>query len=218
MVTRSIAATTHGRYLVAAPAHSQGAPILVAFHGYAELAEAALDRTRSIPGADAWILVSIQGLNRFYRSRTQQVIAGWMTSQDRELAIGDNIAYVSSVIDSVAAEWRAGRTLVFTGFSQGVAMVFRAACGSARPVTAVASLGGDIPPELDRQALARIPSVLVGRGLRDDWYTEAKHEADLARLRDAGVSVESVTFDGGHEWTPAFSAIAGSFLKRLQPA
>lgn len=217
MLTRTIAANTHGRYIVVPPGRAEGAPILVACHGYGELAEAALDRIRSIPGADAWLLVSIQGLNRFYRGRTQEVVAGWMTSQDRELAIADNLAYVSAVVDLVATEWRAGSTLVFTGFSQGVAMAFRAACASPRPVTAVVILGGDVPPELDREALGRIPAALVGRGHRDEWYTHAKSEGDLQRLRDAGVDIEHVVVDAAHEWTPAFSAVAASFLKRWRP-
>ncbi len=38
--------------------------------------------------------------------------------------------------------------------------------------------------------------------------------ADAARLREAGVDVGTVVLDGGHEWTPAFSAEAGAFLKR----
>ena len=99
MIERTIATTTHGRYLVAPSTAS--APLLVAFHGYAELAEAALDRLRAIPGADRWTLLSIQGLNRFYQRRTNDVIAGWMTRQDRELAIADNLAFVSSVLDAV---------------------------------------------------------------------------------------------------------------------
>jgi predicted esterase len=243
MLTRTIAATTHGRYIVVPGARPEGAPLLVAYHGYAELAEAALERIQSIPGADHWLLLSIQGLNRFYRGRTRNdkasgvargagapqteragagrgapatdVVAGWMTSQDRELAIADNIEYVSAVVRSVTTEWRTSATLVFSGFSQGVAMAYRAACASPRPIAAVMALGGDVPPDLDRTHLARIPAALVGRGQRDEWYTNQKCAGDLVRLQAAGVGVTQVTLDAGHEWTPAFSAAAASFLTRL---
>ena len=103
---RMIAVTSHGRYLVAAPVHlppanveavpaapSQSVPVLVGFHGYAEDAATHLTRLRTIPGADRWLVVSVQGLHRFYRGRSQDVVASWMTRQDRELMIADNIAY-----------------------------------------------------------------------------------------------------------------------------
>lgn len=217
MILRTIAAATHGRYLVVPPTdHEAESGLLVGFHGYAELAAAAMQRLQTIPGSSAWQLVAIQGLNRFYRRRSEDVVAGWMTREDRELAIADNIMYVAKVIDAVGQEWATGNPLVFVAFSQGTAMAYRAACGSVRSVHGVISLGGDVPPELDRAALARIPAALIGRGSRDEWYTESKLDQDSQRLREAGVDVSVVPLDAGHEWTTAFADAAGSFLKRLQ--
>jgi predicted esterase len=217
MIPRTIAATTHGRYLVVPPASLEApAGLLVGFHGYAEPAAAALERLQTIPDAGHWRVVSIQGLNRFYRGRSTDVVASWMTREDRELVIADNVSYVSAVIDAATREWGAEGPLVLAGFSQGVAMAYRAASGSARAVSGVISLGGDVPPELDRAVLARIPAALVGRGSRDDWYTDQKLGADVARLRDAGVAVTVVTLDAGHEWTDAFSVAASDFLTRVR--
>src|SRR5213592_4122020 len=105
MEERTVAATTHGRYLVVPPANREAAPILVGFHGYAEAAEHHADRLRAIPGADRWLIVSIQGLNRFYQRRTNEVVAGWMTRQHRDLVIQDNVRYVASVIELACREW-----------------------------------------------------------------------------------------------------------------
>ena len=210
MIERTIAATTHGRYLVE-PA-PPGAPILAGFHGYGELAEAALQRLRAIPGADRWTIVSIQALNRFYQRRNNEVVAGWMTRQDRELAIADNREYVSRVIESVAREWSASRAMVFSGFSQGVAMAFRAAAASTTPVAGVIAAGGDVPPEIPRDRLAAVRAVVLCRGIRDEWYTTEKFAADRQRLGDAGVSVTAVEFDGGHEWSRDAIAAASQFL------
>jgi predicted esterase len=198
-----------------APSARDAASLLVGFHGYAELADAAMERMQTIPGAGDWHLVSVQGLHRFYRGRTRDVVASWMTSQDRELAIADNIRYANSVVDEAIREWRAGNHLVFTAFSQGVAMAYRAACGSQRTVSGVVTLGGDIPPELDQAALARIPAALIGRGSRDEWYTQPKLDADVSRLQAAGVSVTVVTIDAAHEWTAEFSGAAATFLRGL---
>jgi predicted esterase len=200
---------THGRYLVL-PGASSDAPLLLGFHGYGETAEDELRRLQTIPGIDRWAVVSIQGLHQFYRRSTNEVVASWMTRQNRELAIGDNIVYVQSVVNTLSQD--SPTTLVLTGFSQGVATAFRAAASLKQPVTAVIACGGDIPPELEPNALARIPRVLIGRGVRDEWYTSEKQAADEERLRSAGVPVQSVVVNAGHEWTAEFSEISSQFL------
>jgi predicted esterase len=209
----AIAAGTHGRYVVAPPFTSGPAPLLIGFHGYGELAEKQLERLQAIPGAERWLIVSIQGLNRFYQRRNNEVVAGWMTRQDRELAIADNIAYIASVMDAVTREWPTTPTLVYTGFSQGVAMTYRAAATSTRPVSAVITVGGDVPPELEPSALGRLSRALVCRGAADDWYTDEIFEKDLRRLRAAGVRVRPVDFSGGHEWNDEVIRAASEFLR-----
>jgi predicted esterase len=216
VIERSLAAATHGRYLVDEPSTPGPWTLLVGFHGYAESAETELERLRLIPGAGSRLLVSIQGLHRFYRGRNEDVVAGWMTRQDRTLAIADNLEYTAAVLDAVSREWKTDGRVVFTGFSQGVAMAFRTAASTrvAGSVVAVIALGGDVPPELDAAALARIPAVLIGRGTNDPWYDSHTFEADVRRLGIAGVIVEAAAVDAGHEWTDAFSRAAGAFLSR----
>lgn len=209
---RTIETQTHGRYLVL-PGSDSGQPLLVGFHGYGETAEDELNRLREIPGSDRWTLVSVQGLHQFYRRRTNEIVASWMTRQNRELAIADNIAYVARVIRALSDERSAGSTLVLAGFSQGVAMAFRAAVTLDRPIAGVIACGGDVPPELDASALARIPSVLIGRGVRDEWYTAEKLASDERRLRAAGVVVETAVLDAAHDWTPEFAGAGARFIE-----
>lgn len=200
MIERSIAVVTHGRYLMAAPAAPGPAPILAGFHGYAEDAEMQLARLRALPGSERCLIVSIQGLHSFYNRRTNQVVASWMTKQNREEAIDDNIAYVKTCLDTVAAEWQSSRTAVFAGFSQGVAMAFRAAAHFEHRVAGVIAAGGDVPPELTSDALSRIPRVLIGRGSGDALYSVEQFTRDESRLREAGANVHTLLFSGGHEW------------------
>ncbi|MCC7043881.1 MAG: phospholipase [Acidobacteria bacterium] len=205
----SIAAEIHGRHLVARPSTGGPAPILVGFHGYAESADVQLDRLRQIPGSQRWLIVSVQALHRFY-TRDRQVVASWMTSQDREAAIADNLRYVAATLASVERRWPCSTEIVFAGFSQGVSMAFRAAASLDRPARVLA-VAGSLPPELDARALARLESVTFCRGSADDRYPRQDFANEQARLTSAGVSVRSVEFDGGHVWPADLgSRIAGS--------
>jgi predicted esterase len=191
--------------------------MLIGFHGYAEDAEAQLERLRAVPESARWLTVSIQALHPFYRRRTDRVVASWMTRQDREWAIIDNAAYVATSIDAVAAEWPTLPAVVFAGFSQGVAMAFRAAVHTNRPVAGVVAAGGDIPPELTTSALKGVPAVLLARGTSDDWYTGEKFAADERRLRECSVSVRALEFNGGHEWSTEVIAAASDLLRESYP-
>jgi predicted esterase len=213
---RIIAATVHGRYLAMPPANPGPAPILVGFHGYAEDAETQLERLRAIPESARWLCVSIQALHPFYQRRTDRVVANWMTRQHRELAMADNAAYVASCIDAVAAEWPTLPAAVFAGFSQGVAMAFRAAALSTGRVAGVVAVGGDIPPELTPAALQRVSAALIARGTSDEWYTSEKFAQDERRLRECSVSVRAIEFEGGHEWSSEMVAAASEFLDDFQ--
>lgn len=211
MNTRTIPTTTHGRYLVDIPAHSRAT--LVGFHGYQENAAVTFEILRQVTAGRPIGVVSVQGLHRFY-TRANDVVASWMTKEDRELAITDNVAYVAQVMTAVADEFGITRPLVYAGFSQGVAMAYRAAVMVPRPADAVMALAGDLPPDVARLARA-VPRVLLGRGTDDTWYTAEKAAADLAVLRPAGVEVREQVFEGGHVWAPAFISRAGQFLDEL---
>lgn len=206
---RGIEARVHGRYLVRVPDVPRPWPMLVGFHGYAEDAAIHLDELARIPGTSAWLIVSVQGLHRFY-TRSERVVASWMTSQDRELAIGDNVDYVGRVLAEVRSRHQPGAPLVFAGFSQGGAMAYRAA--AHHRADALIILAADVPPDVAAATAVRLPPTLIGRGTDDPAYSRAQQVADLDVLRGRGVSVQVCTFDGGHEWTDAFREAAGEVL------
>jgi predicted esterase len=173
-----------------------------------------LDHLRRVRGDQRWLLVSIQALNRFY-SRAGTVVASWMTREDRELAIADNLAYVTSVIASVRRTHRANGTLAYAGFSQGVAMAYRAAAfvsGQGIPVASAAILlAGDIPPDVVPR-LTALPPLLLGRGREDELYTANMAAIDRDRFHAAGIQPTWHEFDGGHVWGDSFVGQARDFL------
>jgi predicted esterase len=211
---REIAALVHGRYLLEAPPDPAGCPLVVGFHGYGENADRHLEELRRLPGASRWVLCAVQALHPFY-NRTGEVIASWMTRQQREHAIQDNLRYVAGVVAEVKLELPLSERLAYLGFSQGAAMAYRAAAGSGHSCQAVVVLGGDLPPELEARDLAHFPPVLLGRGSSEEWYDAAKMEHDVELLRKRGVDVRPFVFQGGHEWTNEFRGEAGRFLEEV---
>ena len=184
MDIRTVITGTHGRYLVDIPDPSRGT--LVGFHGYQENAAMTFDVLRQIAGERSIGVISIQGLHRFY-TRANDVVASWMTKEDRELAIADNVAYVAKVLAAVADEHGIARPLIYAGFSQGAAMAYRAAVLGQRHCDGVIALAGDVPPDVAPLA-SSLPRVLLGHGAEDKWYTGEHAAKDRAVLQQAGVT------------------------------
>jgi predicted esterase len=214
---RHAAATVHGRYLVMPHDRPGAERWLVGFHGYAQSADEMIAPfQRTAPAG--WRVVSVQALHPFYAKRSSEIVAGWMTRQDREHAIADNVGYVDAVIEQLVLEFGEPRALVFAGFSQGVAMAYRAAMRGRRPASAILTCGGDVPPELLAGATRAWPRVLATTGRRDDWYTPGRLEADVAALRERGARAEPLVFEGGHEWTAELAAAGARLLGELEGA
>ncbi len=221
-VEREIAVLTHGRYLLEPSADERPAGLLVGCHGYAENADRHLDKLRRIPGVERWHRLAVQGLHRFYNPKARdfdpqnpEVLASWMTRQARELAIDDNVRYLTSVIAEVVRDLGSCDRLVFAGFSQGVAMAYRATARSGFPCHGLIALAGDVPPDVAAIEHDAFPPVLLGCGTEDQLYTPEAMKRDLETLDRMGVEVEPCVFDGGHVWSPEFYRAAGSFLARV---
>jgi predicted esterase len=210
--TRLIAARVRGRVLVRPAKTARPIGHLLGFHGYLESAATQLARLEEIPGCDAWTLVSVQGLHRVYRGRSNETVASWMTSQDRDVMIADNLAYVQAVADDLGI--RGGTMpIVCAGFSQGGAMAFRAAVRGGLVASGIICIGADVPPELMADDSTRFPPVLFVRGARDEWLTQEKFDADAAALRARGADLRALVIDAGHEWTIEASRAAAEFLR-----
>ena len=169
---------------------------LVGFHGYQENAAIHLDVLRRIAGRPAASnLISIQALNRFY-TRANVVVAGWMTKEDRELAIADNIAYVAAVLDEVAER---GRHHAAADLRR---LLARRGHGlSGRGVRAAAVR------RRDRARRRRAAGCRAGRGRlaarpAGPWHRRTRGTRKRRRppiwstLRGAGVTVDEHVFDG----------------------
>jgi predicted esterase len=187
MDVHSIAALVHGRYLVDRPDDSGPFPILVGFHGYAERGEHMLEVLQRIRGDRRWLLVSVQALNRFY-TRSQEVVGSWMTREDRELAIADNIAYVAAVVAAVRRDYPTTTHVVYAGFSQGVAMAYRALAFAAAGADAGRQSVAPGPGEAPLPGLKPGPAGVSQPGLKPGPAGVARHPGPSEHAGGPGFS------------------------------
>jgi len=218
-----VEAIVHGRSLVRESATPAG--VIALFHGYAQSAEDALDDIEGTPGLERWTIVAIQALHPFYArggrdAGGDKVVAGWMTRQDRDLAVADNVAYVDRAIDAALGSPSRldSRSLIFIGFSQGASMAYRAAMLGRHEPAGIVALAGDIPPEVRAAQRRMWPRVLIGVGDGEHWYTDPKLESDVNFLMSAGASAQVARFAGKHEWTQEFRNALGTFLEMVVPS
>lgn len=212
-----VATTTHGRVLLDRPAGNGPWPVLMGFHGYAESAAVHLPQLARLDPRHQWLRVSVQGLHRFYARAAVEVVASWMTREDREHAIADNIGYALAVHDLVRRQETVRAPLVVVGFSQGAAQAYRMALAAGPACAGVVVLGGDLPPDVAARA-HELPPVLIGRGHHDQWYSAAALADDAATLRQAGAAWSACEFEGGHEWAEVFVTAAAQWIAQRRRA
>lgn len=173
----------------------------VVLHGYGQLARYFL---RKFEGMEGGLLIAApEGLSRFYMDDGHsRVGATWMTREDREHEIADQISYLDRLADTLLATCPPGTPMNVLGFSQGVATACRwLGLGHARAQQLVL-WGGNLPPDLPAGAwTARLSATrtLLVHGDRDPIVPGSVLAANEVVLRGAGVPHESLRHDGGHE-------------------
>jgi predicted esterase len=153
-------------------------------------------------------IIAPEALSRYYLDDTRggshatsAVGATWMTREDRESEIADQVSYLDALSDAVSAAVPPGATrLTVLGFSQGVATVCRwIDRGRTRPDRLIC-WGGAVPDDvrLGTGAPLRHPSLWLVAGSRDIYATADRVAQQQSVLRAAGVAFSWLSFDGGH--------------------
>jgi predicted esterase len=178
--------------------------VWIVTHGYGELAAEFAARFAPVDDGTR-LIVAPEALSRFYHAapaapapQTRGTVgASWMTREDRESEIADQVAYLDAVHDDIFA--RVPRDSVrFTvlGFSQGVATVCRWLTRSRTPIDRLVCWAGTIPD--DALAHLRGLPLTVVTGSRD-IYAPPERVAEIAgQLTTAGLQFRHLEFTGGH--------------------
>jgi predicted esterase len=178
--------------------------VWIVAHGYGQLGGTFVREFAPVDDGTR-LVVAPEALSRFYvedASRSGHAAAAvggsWMTREDRESEIGDQVAYLDALYDTVFARVPRERVrLTVLGFSQGVATIARWLVRTTRPVDRTVIWAGYIPDDVLAGAWHPKNLTLVG-GTRDRFAVAAKIDAQLDALRAAEIPFSTLTFEGGH--------------------
>lgn len=187
-------------YLLGDARHAQ--EVWIVCHGYGQLAGKFIRSFEAIAAPNR-VIVAPEALHRFYLdpppapAAERRVGATWMTREDREFDIRDNVGYLDAVVAHVATA--ATKQVRVLGFSQGCAAVFRwAVLGSTR-IDDLIFWSGEVPPDVDiAQAAQRLANtrITIVHGEQDELAASARPQLEL--LETAGIRYELHRHGGGH--------------------
>ena len=174
-------------------------------HGYGQLAGSFVRFFADIAKRGS-LVVAPEALNRFYLlspesapARERPVGATWMTREDRESEVSDYVEYLDALSDEVISERHVEINVL--GFSQGAATATRWALNGRPRIDRLVLWGGLMPPDVDlARGMVRLRDtrVTLVAGTRDHYISEDILAAERARIEAAGITCESIRFDGGH--------------------
>lgn len=197
------------RYYVLGTPGPRTKEVWIACHGYGQLAASfakALEPLHDDGGRR--VVVVPEALSRFYLDDPNKrhgpdspVGAAWMTREDREREIADNIAYLDDLTTEVWRDIGPSVPIVALGFSQGVATVCRWAALGRTKIQRLILWGGTLPNDLPTGRGSQLfggAEVVLVAGRRDPAVSPAAIDRDVADLGGQGVSARVVRFEGGH--------------------
>jgi predicted esterase len=218
---RHITVPKTARYAIMGSFDSRVKEVWIVCHGYGQLAGRFLSRFAPLERDDR-LFIAPEALSRHYVASPDTVHrpdspvgASWMTREDRDAEIEDQIKYLELLYGEVFTHIdRDSVRLWVVGFSQGVATVTRWLARGRITADRVVIWAGMIPPELGasggRMLSARAPVTMVA-GSSDEFLTPKVLAAQEAKLRELGISYTRIGFDGGHDISaPALLELAAT--------
>lgn len=197
---RSIVVQRTARFHTLGGAHD-AAEILLVLHGYGHLARFFLNAFNGLE--EGRTIVAPEALSRFYTDGSfTRVGASWMTREDREHEIADQIGYLDALVDLLRSECRKARRIRALGFSQGVSTLCRWSMQGRTALDHVVIWGGSMPPEIDTARLKerwKNTRIDLVHGTDDPVVKEDVLLRNEAAVRAAGIAFETHRFHGGHE-------------------
>ena len=173
--------------------------LLIALHGYGQLATEWIENFNYLD-PEKYFVVCPEGPHRYYqRGRRGQVVANWMTTEDRLVDIKNYVAYLNTVYENVTTNYQFDRH-VLLGFSQGGATASRWMELGKHKFQLFILWGSVFPPDMQQQFDSPLDTsknyFVVGNN--DEYFDQKRISKHYKFLNEVGMNFELINFDGNH--------------------
>ena len=206
MLKKSISVSKKARYYQIGETKKSITTVFFVLHGYAMLSEFFIQKFQNLLDGET-LIIAPEALNRFYiDGNYNRVGASWMTKEERESDIEENIQYLDSLFEDICDEiGHKNFNLNILGFSQGGATACRWVFASKIEVANLILWAGDIPAdtliEKNRSKWQSINTHLV-MGKQDHLINDAMKEKFLSVVYDYKLDYKLTQYEGDHRIFP----------------
>ncbi|MCH6234605.1 alpha/beta hydrolase [Cognataquiflexum rubidum] len=176
--------------------------IIIALHGYGQLAEYFLKKFEPLFREDRLVVVPEATNYAYQQGFSGRVGAIWMTSHERETAIENNNHYLNEILESVLIKYKQKPVVKVIGFSQGAATASRWVSQLSFKVDTLVLWSGGFAHDLDVSRAAqnlKDTKVVVVLGDSDPMITSESIQKQNEFIASLPFEVERLEFKGGHD-------------------
>lgn len=194
-----IQTTRTSRYFSLEIGPSEAENLWIVLHGYGQNAEYFIQHFRDFKPKNS-LIIAPEGLSKFYLNGFDgRVGASWMTKEDRENEIADQLIYLDNLLAKI--DPNASLKLNLLGFSQGAAVACRWYQKTNRKVENLVIWGAGLPIETDANMAHKYEAcnTLFVLGDQDEFIKEERLTQYYQTLQDLSFRHSVITYKGAHK-------------------
>lgn len=172
--------------------------LIYVLHGYAQLSTYFIQKFEDIANL-GYCVIAPEGLHRFYlKGASGRVGASWMTKEDRESDIQDNMAYLNQLHLEISSNQHY-ETVTVLGFSQGGATAARWLGSSPFTFTKLILWACIFPPDMEKDLKIKQPNLKTFFVIGDqDEFFQGKEQDDM-RNYYSEMNFSVILYRGSHQ-------------------
>jgi predicted esterase len=168
--------------------------LLIVLHGYGQLAEFFIRKFNGVP--ENYLVIAPEGMHRFYLNGTSgRVGASWMTKEDRESDIRDNLIWLNQLLNELKAKKKFEK-IILLGFSQGGATAARWYYSSKNEINHLILWASVFPPDLEKPENSNNSENYFVIGTEDEFYNSEAQKSEIEFYQKIGF--QTLQFKGKH--------------------
>lgn len=206
MIKKTLQIEKKARYFQLGNPGNDTSIVWVVLHGYGMLSEFFIQKFKKLENKNTLILAP-EALNRFYIDTNYgRVGASWMTKDERQDDIKENIKYLNSLMDQIIKEIGHNRFKInVLGFSQGGATACRWLFKSGLKFENLIMWAGDIPKDTlteDNRLKWNDMNTHLVMGKKDELINEEMKAKFLKLVTEYKLDYKLTLYDGDHRIYP----------------